>query len=129
MTSLPVLAGAVSTVIFAGSTLPMLVKAWRTQDLGSYSLGNILLANIGNIVHSVYVFSLPPGPIWALHSFYVLSTGLMLVWYLRYVVRRPGRATPTNLPRLGPSMENQARGEDIPRPREGREAGSALAVG
>ena len=88
MTSLPVLAGATSTIIFAGSTLPMLVKAWRTRDLGSYSLGNILLANVGNIVHSVYIFSLPPGPIWALHSFYVMSTGLMLVWYLRYDVRR-----------------------------------------
>jgi hypothetical protein len=98
MTSLPVLAGATSTVIFAGSTLPMLVKAWRTQDLSSYSLGNILLANIGNIVHSFYVFSLPPGPIWALHSFYVVSTALMLVWFLRYGVRRPGRATPTKLP-------------------------------
>ena len=92
------LAGAASTVIFAGSTLPMLVKAWRTRDLGSYSLGNILLANIGNIVHSVYIFSLPPGPIWALHSFYVVSTGLMLVWYLRYDVRRPSQASTTSLP-------------------------------
>jgi len=97
MTELPVFAGAVSTVIFAGSTLPMLIKAWRTHDLSSYSLGNILLANIGNIVHSVYIFSLPPGPIWALHSFYVLSTGLMLVWYLRYVVHRPGCVTPSQL--------------------------------
>jgi len=85
-------------MIFAGSTLPMLVKAWRTRDLSSYSLGNILLANIGNIVHSVYIFSLPPGPIWALHSFYVMSTGLMLVWYLRYDVRRPTQVTKTRLP-------------------------------
>ncbi len=78
------LAGIVSTVIFALSTLPMLVKAGRTKDLQSYSLGNILLANTGNLVHSVYVFSLPPGPIWVLHSFYLLSTGLMLFWYVRY---------------------------------------------
>jgi hypothetical protein len=29
------------------------------------------------------VFSLPIGPIWVLHSFYLVSTGLMLFWYLR----------------------------------------------
>ena len=38
---IPVLAGAVSTVIFAGGTLPMLVKAARTKDLSSYSLGTL----------------------------------------------------------------------------------------
>jgi uncharacterized protein with PQ loop repeat len=83
-TTIPVLAGAVSTVIFASSTLPMLVKAARTKDLSSYSLGNILLANLGNLVHSIYVFQLPAGPIWALHTFHLVSTGLMLGWYLRY---------------------------------------------
>jgi uncharacterized protein with PQ loop repeat len=82
--SLPVLAGTVSTVIFAASTLPMLVKAGRTKDLSSYSLGNIALANVGNAVHSVYVFHLPAGPVWVLHSFYLVSTVLMLIWYLRY---------------------------------------------
>ena len=85
--SLTVLAGTASTVLFAASTLPMLVKAWRTRDLTSYSLGNLLLANLGNAVHSVYVFSLPAGPIWALHGFYLVTTGLMLVWFLRYDVR------------------------------------------
>jgi len=78
------LAGAVSTVIFALSAMPMLAKAARTKDLGSYSLGNIVLSNTGNLVHSVYVFNLPPGPIWVLHSFYLVSTALMLVWYLRF---------------------------------------------
>jgi hypothetical protein len=82
--TIPVLAGAVSTVIFACSTLPMLVKAARTKDLSSYSLGNILLSNLGNVVHPIYVFHLPVGPIWALHTFYLVSTALMLVWYLRY---------------------------------------------
>lgn len=86
------LAGIASTVIFAGSTLPMLFKARRTRDLASYSLGNMLLANIGNLVHSVYVFSLPPGPIWALHSFYLVSTAMMLTWFLRYGVRQPTHA-------------------------------------
>jgi hypothetical protein len=83
-TSIPVLAGIASTVIFASSVLPMLLKARRTRDLGSYSLGNMLLANVGNLVHSVYVYSLPPGPIWFLHGFYLVSTALMLVWPLRY---------------------------------------------
>jgi hypothetical protein len=82
--SIPVLAGIASTVIFASSVLPMLVKARRTKDLTSYSLGNMLLANLGNAVYAVYVYSLPPGPIWFLHGFYVVSTGLMLVWRLRY---------------------------------------------
>jgi uncharacterized protein with PQ loop repeat len=92
---LPVIAGSVSTIIFALSTLPMLVKAARTKDLASYSVGNILLSNLGNAIHSVYVFSLPAGPVWVLHSFYVISTGLMLVWYLRYArpVRRSALIT------------------------------------
>jgi hypothetical protein len=82
--TLPVIAGSVSTAIFAVSMLPMLVKAGRSRDLSSYSLGNIALANVGNLVHSVYVFDLPAGPVWVLHSFYLVSTLLMLVWYLRY---------------------------------------------
>ena len=83
-TGIPMLAGITSTVIFAVSTLPTLVKAHRTHDLSSYSLSNMLLANVGNAVHSVYVFSLPPGPIWVLHGFYLVSTALMLAWFLRY---------------------------------------------
>ena len=82
--NLPLIAGSISTTIFALSTLPMLGKAFLTKDLGSYSLGNILLANIGNLIHSIYVFNLPAGPIWLLHTFYLVTTGLMLVWYLRY---------------------------------------------
>lgn len=82
--NLPTIAGFISTVLFALGTLPMLVKAYRTRNLASYSLGNILLSNVGNIIYSIYVFQLPLGPIWFLHSFYLLSTGLMLVWYLRY---------------------------------------------
>jgi hypothetical protein len=82
--TIPVLAGVVSTVIFAGSTLPMLVKAARTRDLSSYSLSNIVLSNLGNVIHSVYVFHLPAGPVWVLQLFYLLSTALMLMWYLRY---------------------------------------------
>jgi hypothetical protein len=82
--TLPVLAGIVSTVIFVSSTLPMLYKALRTRELGSYSLGNLTLANVGNAVYSVYVFSLAPGPLWALHAFHLASTAFMLVWFLRF---------------------------------------------
>jgi uncharacterized protein with PQ loop repeat len=84
-----VLAGTVSTVLFAASTLPMLIKAARTRELASYSRGNLVLANAGNAVHSIYVFHLPPGPIWALHTFYVVTSGLMLFWHLRYARRAP----------------------------------------
>jgi uncharacterized protein with PQ loop repeat len=85
---LPVLAGSVSTMIFAASYLPMLVKAVRTKDLASYSRSNLLLTNLGNVVHSLYVFSLPAGPIWALHTFYLVSSALMTTWYLRFAHRQ-----------------------------------------
>lgn len=90
---LPTIAGMISTAIFALGTLPMLAKAARTHDLASYSLGNILLSNVGNVIHSLYVFNLAPGPIWILHSFYLLTSGLMLIWYLRYE-GWPGRSLP-----------------------------------
>jgi hypothetical protein len=83
-TGIPVLAGIASTIVFAASVLPMVVKAWQTRDLRSYSRGNLVLANIGNGVHSVYVFALPRGPIWVLHSFYVVTSALMLLWSVRY---------------------------------------------
>jgi uncharacterized protein with PQ loop repeat len=85
---LPVVAGSISTVLFALGTLPMLIKAARTKDLSSYSIGNIALSNLANVIHSVYVFQLPPGPVWALHAFHMVSTGLMLLWYLRYSATR-----------------------------------------
>lgn len=82
--NIPLIAGTVSTVLFACSMLPMLHKALRTKDLGSYSLGNIVLTNIANAVHSFYVFDLPAGPLWLLHSFYVVASALMLLWFLQY---------------------------------------------
>ena len=79
-----ILAGVMSTGLFFMSYLPMLVKAARTRDLSSYSLGNLAITNAGNLVHSVYVFSLPVGPIWFLHTFYLVASALMLVWFVRY---------------------------------------------
>jgi hypothetical protein len=62
----------------------MLVKVGRTKNLASYSLGNILLANVGNLIYAVYVVGLPLGPVWALHGFHPGATGLMLFWYVRH---------------------------------------------
>lgn len=81
------LAGTVATMVFALSTLPMLGKAVRSRDLTSYSTGNLVLANVGNAFYSVYVFHLPLGPIWFLHAFYLLSSGLMLFWNRRFAPR------------------------------------------
>jgi uncharacterized protein with PQ loop repeat len=95
--NIPLAAGIVSTGLFVVSVLPMLVKAWRTKDLSSYSPGNIVTSNVANLVYAVYVFSLPVGPIWLLHSFYLVATALMLFWYLRYRphhrVRQPRRGS------------------------------------
>jgi uncharacterized protein with PQ loop repeat len=81
---LPLVAGSASMVIFVISYMPMLVKAVRTKDLSSYSPMQLVLTNFGNVLYSAYVFSLPLGPIWALHSFYLVATALMLAWYVRY---------------------------------------------
>ena len=91
ISAVALLAGTISTFIFVGSYLPMLVKAARTKDLTSYSSANLVLANVGNLVHSVYVFSLPAGPVWALHGFYMVASALMLMWWTRY--RRHGHAS------------------------------------
>jgi uncharacterized protein with PQ loop repeat len=74
----PLIAGTVATVAFAVSNLPMLTKALRTRDVSSYSLPSLVIVNAANLLYSLYVFSLPFGPIWALHTFYVVSCAIML---------------------------------------------------
>jgi uncharacterized protein with PQ loop repeat len=91
---LPFIAGAASSAIFVMSTLPMLLKAFSTKNLTSYSLTNIMLSNIGNLIYAIYVYSLPVGPVWALHTFNLAATGLMLFWYLRYEGRSRSRMQP-----------------------------------
>ena len=66
-----VIAGIISTTLFAASYLPMLVKAARTRDLASYSASSLAITNLGNAVHTLYILSLPMGPIWALHGFFL----------------------------------------------------------
>jgi uncharacterized protein with PQ loop repeat len=94
---IPMIAGTVSTVVFAVSNLPMLRKALRTRDVSSYSLSSIAMINAANAVYSLYVFSLPIGPIWALHTFYLASCAIMLVLCLgqpRGAARRRRGAPP-----------------------------------
>jgi uncharacterized protein with PQ loop repeat len=129
--TLPLVAGMVSTAVFAGSMLPMLVKAARTRDLSSYSIGNLVLANIGNAVHSVYVFHLPAGPIWFLHGFYLLTSALMLCWWVRYrpgARKRGGEGTPTGQRLWDQRWRCGARSAHFhdPRPRHGSAPGGFL---
>ncbi len=77
-------AGSVAGLIFAAASWNMLVKAWRTKDLKSYSLGQIVLNNVGNLFYWLYVISLPVGPIWFMHAFFTLASLLMLIWYFIY---------------------------------------------
>ena len=81
---LAVLAGMISTSIFAVSHIPMLARAFRTKDLRSYSAANLVLSNLGNGFHWLYVASLPFGPIWFLHGFYTLVAAMMLLWFVLY---------------------------------------------
>ena len=90
---IPLLAGTISTVVFAVSNLPMLRKAMRTRDVSSYSLSSMLMINAANVVYSLYVFSLPFGPIWGLHTFYLVSCAIMLVLCLRARRVSTGRAS------------------------------------
>jgi uncharacterized protein with PQ loop repeat len=85
------LAGTISTSIFAVSHIPMLIRAFRTKDLRSYSPANLVLSNIGNAFHWLYIASLPFGPIWFLHSFYTLTAAIMLLWYLQHRRRWAGQ--------------------------------------
>lgn len=83
------IAGGAASLRFAVGNLPMLVKAIRTRDLTSYSLAYLVIATIGNALYTVYVISLPIGPVWALHCFYLVTMALMLACYLRFA--RKGR--------------------------------------
>ncbi|MFF2271950.1 hypothetical protein ACFVTX_06740 [Agromyces sp. NPDC058136] len=88
---LVMLAGTASAVVFAVSNLPMLRKAMRTGDVSSYSLASVVMINVANLVYSIYVFSLPIGPVWMLHTFYLVSCAILLVLCLRSASGRSGR--------------------------------------
>ena len=80
------LAGVVSTLLFLGSNLPMVLHAIKTRDVSSYSRVNLLMVNSGNAIYTIYVLSLPAGPIWLLHLVYTAVSAFMLavhVWWSR----------------------------------------------
>lgn len=82
--TLATLAGMISTSLFVVSMIPMLVKAARTRDLKSYSFSHLVLTNVGNLFHWLYVAHLPFGPIWFLHSFHTFVAAAMFICYIRY---------------------------------------------
>ncbi len=88
-----VAAGFVSSAMFVISNFPMLYKAVTTKNLRSYSLGHIGMANLGNLLHWVYVSGLPRGPIWFLHGFNTAVAVLMLIFYLRYELTNLSKMT------------------------------------
>lgn len=109
------LAGTVSTVLFAAANLPMVVKAVRSGDLRSYSASALILGNAGNVVHTIYVVSLPFGPIWVLHAFYLATMAVMLALY---AVSMRGRRAALRLasPAPGPAASPGGDGEAAPAP-------------
>ena len=90
-------AGSISSLLFATSVFPMLMKVFKTHDMRSYSFSNIVITNVANAVHWLYIVSLPPGPIWLLHAFYTVAALLLLLTYMCFarsscvVVHLPGR--------------------------------------
>jgi hypothetical protein len=92
MEHLQILAGSIAGLIFTGASLNMVIRAWRTKDLHPYSLGQMVLNNVGNLFHWLYVVSPPPGPVWFSHAFFTLASLLMLIWYFAY---RPSSTTAT----------------------------------
>jgi len=82
------LAGTISSFLFVGSNVPMLWKVFKTKDMHSYSILNLVLVNTGNLIYWLYIVSLPMGPIWLLHTFYTLVSVLMLILYLILHVRK-----------------------------------------
>jgi uncharacterized protein with PQ loop repeat len=80
------IAGFTSSIMFVFGQIPMLIKVFKTRNLESYSLSNLLFANLGNLIHWVYLITIP-GPLWYLHAFFTITTAIMLLLYLRYKTR------------------------------------------
>ncbi len=101
-------AGSIAGLIFAAGSMNMLVKAWRTKDLSSYSLGQKVLNNLGNLFYWLYVISLPVGPIWFMHAFFTITSLLMLTWYILY------RTEPKTKKQITIELQHVASGMHMP---------------
>jgi len=84
MEQVQMIAGSVAGFIFAMGSVNMVVKAWQTKDLSSYSPGQMILNNVGNLFYWLYINSLPFGPVYFMHGFFTIVSLLMLVWYFLY---------------------------------------------
>ena len=62
----------------------MLWKVYRARNVRSFSWLNVLMVNIGNLLYWFYVINLPFGPIWMLHTFYTVASGILLILYVRF---------------------------------------------
>lgn len=60
----------------------MLYKAYKTNDLKSYSLTNLIMALVGDLLYWVYLMGLPFGPVWMLHAFDTFCSLAILYFYL-----------------------------------------------
>ena len=76
-------AGFISSIMFAASQVPMMLKVLQTKNLKSYSLSNLVLSNIANLIHWLYLITIP-GPLWYLHAFFTITAVVMLILYLCY---------------------------------------------
>lgn len=72
----------------------MLIKAARTKDFSFYSGSNLIIPNSGNGVQMLYVITLPPGPVWVLHTFNTAAGAHMLIWWTQHRDRDPRTRTP-----------------------------------
>ena len=67
------------------------------------------MTNAGNAVHTVYIASLPPGPVWLLHCMYSGVAVFMLAAHRRWA--RPSSTAGSRLESLG---ANRLRPHDSP---------------
>jgi len=75
---LQILVGYLCTSIFMLSRVPMLLKAVRTRDLSSYSLGHLAMSAGANLLFWIYVVGLAFGPVWILQIFFTVTDLTML---------------------------------------------------
>jgi uncharacterized protein with PQ loop repeat len=109
MEQIQMVSGSIAGIIFAMASWNMVVKAWRTKDLSSYSLGQIIFNNVGNLFYWLYVASLPFGPIYLMHGFFTLVSLFMLICYFVY---RPISAK-ARVPQLSFNMNSKAADRDM----------------
>lgn len=106
---LQVAAGSISSVIFMMGTTTMVIRAWRTKDMQSFSATMLVLNNLGNFIHWIYVLSLPVGPIYVLQAFNTAATLFMLIWWVLY------HKKPTTAKRITATMRRIVESQTMPR--------------